>query len=144
MANIMGMTRAPAAGSSGSGSGSGSGGIMGAISGVVSGIGRLFSGSGSKNSDPIGDLIKTLPGFASGGFTGGRRPILVGEAGPEIFVPQSAGNIMPNSALGGNTQVTYNISAVDAKSVAQLFAENRKTLLGTIRQAEKELPFRGI
>jgi hypothetical protein len=40
-----------------------------------------------------------------------------------------------------NNYITNNISAVDARSVAQLFAENRKTLLGTVRMAEKELPY---
>jgi phage-related minor tail protein len=75
---------------------------------------------------------------------------LMGEAGPEAVMPLKRGKdgkLGVASEGGGGTQVTnnyYNISAVDAKSVAQLFAENRKTLLGTIRQAEKELPFRGI
>jgi len=45
------------------------------------------------------------------GFSGGQRqyggpvssasPVLVGEAGPELFVPPSAGNIIPNNQLGG-------------------------------------------
>ena len=35
----------------------------------------------------------------------------------------------------------YNISAVDAKSVAQLFAENRKSLLGAVGMAQKEMPY---
>lgn len=45
------------------------------------------------------------------GFSGGQRqyggpvssasPVLVGEAGPELFVPPSAGNIVPNNQLGG-------------------------------------------
>jgi hypothetical protein len=40
-----------------------------------------------------------------------------------------------------NNYNTYNINAVDAKSVAQLFAENRKVLLGTVKMAERELPY---
>jgi hypothetical protein len=41
-----------------------------------------------------------------------------------------------------NNYITNNINALDAKSVAQLFAENRKALLGSVRTAEKELPYR--
>jgi len=46
--------------------------------------------------------------------------------------------------MGGtvnNTYITNQISAIDAKSVAQLFAENRKTLLGTVQMAQKEMPY---
>jgi hypothetical protein len=70
---------------------------------------------------------------------------IVGERGPELFIPKTAGTIVPNGGgVGGNTVINnYNISAVDAKSVAQLFAENRRALLGTVRAAEKELPYRG-
>lgn len=101
----------------------------------------------------IGSAIGSFLGFAEGGKPPVGIPSIVGERGPELFVPQSAGTIIPNRSLGGvmgaaapavnNTYNTYNISAVDAKSVAQLFSENRMTMLGTIKQAEKEMPFRG-
>jgi lambda family phage tail tape measure protein len=100
----------------------------------------------------VGTAISSFLGFAQGGMPPVGIPSIVGEQGPELFVPQSAGTIIPNRSLGGvmgseskvtNTYNTYNISAVDAKSVAQLFSENRMTMLGNIRQAEKEMPFRG-
>jgi hypothetical protein len=89
----------------------------------------------------------SLLGFADGGSPPVNKPSIVGENGPELFVPRTAGTVVPNEQLGGggstqNTYITNNISAVDAKSVAQLFAENRQILLGTVRQAEKELPYR--
>ena len=60
------------------------------------------------------------PGRASGGPVSGGSPYMVGEVGPELFVPSSAGTIIPNNAmgsLGGTTNVTnYNISAIDTKS----------------------------
>jgi phage-related minor tail protein len=78
---------------------------------------------------------------------------MVGEKGPELFVPKNAGTIIPNNQLGEvaapemrqaapiyNNFVTNNISALDSKSVAQLFAENRKILLGTVQMAQRELP----
>jgi hypothetical protein len=100
----------------------------------------------------VGTAISSFLGFAQGGMPPVGIPSIVGEGGPELFVPQSAGTIIPNRSLGSvmggeskvtNTYNTYNISAVDAKSVAQLFSENRMTLLGNVRQAEKEMPFRG-
>jgi TP901 family phage tail tape measure protein len=36
-----------------------------------------------------------------GGFVNSQTPYLVGERGPEVFVPRSGGNIIPNHALGG-------------------------------------------
>jgi hypothetical protein len=75
---------------------------------------------------------------------------IVGENGPELFVPRSAGTIVPNGQLGSrsqptqqtisNTYVTNNISAVDAAGVAKLFIDNRRQLLGAVNQADKEMP----
>jgi lambda family phage tail tape measure protein len=95
----------------------------------------------------LGSGISSLLGFAEGGNPPINRPSLVGEKGPELFVPKTAGTVVPNNALGGgapitNNYITNNISAVDAKSVAQLFAENRRTLFGTMKLAEKELSYR--
>ena len=84
--------------------------------------------------------------FAEGGSPPVGKPSIVGENGPELFVPKSAGTIIPNggsvgNAAQGNTYITNNISAIDAKSVAQLFAENRKTLFGSVQMAQKEMSY---
>lgn len=107
---------------------------------------KAIGGSGG-----ILSSIGSLFGFANGGTPPINKPSLVGENGPELFVPRSAGTVVPGKEvnLGGgavsapitNNYITNNISAVDAKSVAQLFAENRKTLLGTVEMARKELPY---
>jgi lambda family phage tail tape measure protein len=86
-----------------------------------------------------------ISGKASGGPVSGGTPYLVGEQGPELFIPQGSGNIVPNGQLGssgGRTTIINNISAIDAKGVAQLFAENRMTLFGNVEQARRELPMR--
>lgn len=96
----------------------------------------------------------SIPGLATGGPAQAGKPYIVGEKGPELFVPKQAGTVIPNNKLGSQptaapvqqqpTQITnnvYNISAVDAKSVAQLFYENRRAMLGTINVAQKELPY---
>jgi lambda family phage tail tape measure protein len=93
---------------------------------------------------------------AMGGPVSGNKPYIVGEKGPELFVPKNAGDIIPNNKLAATAQatgtgmvnapvtnnyITNNINAVDAKSVAQLFVENRKTLLGTVQMAQREMPY---
>lgn len=92
-----------------------------------------------------------LPGRANGGPVKGGQPYMVGERGAELFIPNQSGKIIPNNKLGNdnkqvnapitNNYITNNINAVDAKSVAQLFAENRKTLLGAVATAQREMPY---
>jgi lambda family phage tail tape measure protein len=98
----------------------------------------------------------SLPGLATGGPAKANQPYIVGERGPELFVPKSAGTVIPNNELSASTEamgtgrvnapvtnnyITNNISALDAKSVAQLFAENRKTLLGVTETARREMAY---
>jgi phage-related minor tail protein len=103
---------------------------------------KLLSGA----SNMLGSFLGSIFGFAEGGNPPVNKPSIVGEKGPELFVPKTAGTIIPNggsvgNAAQGNTYITNNISAIDAKSVAQLFAENRKTLFGSVQMAQKELSY---
>ena len=40
---------------------------------------------------------------------------LVGEKGPELFLPRQSGRIVPNGAMGGST-IVFNVSTPDANS----------------------------
>lgn len=93
-------------------------------------------------------------GRAAGGPVMANKPYVVGEQGPELFVPNSAGSIMTNASMNknadgssgmgatvNNTYITNNISAIDSRSVAQMFVENRKSLLGASMMARKEMPY---
>src|SRR3954469_5807085 len=51
---------------------------------------------------------------ASGGPVDAGLAYLVGEQGPELFVPQGAGAIVPNGA--GRPQIVLNVNARDAQS----------------------------
>ena len=55
----------------------------------------------------FGGPFAKLPSFATGGRPPVGRPSIVGERGPEIFVPSTAGTIIPNNRIGGG--VTNNI-----------------------------------
>ena len=52
---------------------------------------------------------------ANGGPVGMRKPYVVGERGPELFVPNQSGNIIPNHDLagvgGGSTNIVVNVDA---------------------------------
>jgi len=71
---------------------------------------------------------------------------VVGEKGPELFVPKTAGTIVPNGAFGGgqtiNTAVSYNISAVDAQSFKTLLARDPEFIHNVAEQGRRSLPIR--
>ena len=57
-------------------------------------------------------IFENLGGFfADGGRPPVGRPSVVGERGPELFVPRTSGTIIPNHALGGSANVTVNVDA---------------------------------
>ena len=81
--------------------------------------GGFGGGASSVPSSAYGDFSVAGPGFFSGGMipgfaNGGRpsvgRPSIVGERGPELFVPDRAGTIVPNHALGGSN-IVVNVDA---------------------------------
>lgn len=92
---------------------------------VLSQINRMLAnelatavfGKGSTGGDAIGGIASAIAGiFTGGGFAdGGFPPVgkisVVGERGPELFVPRTAGMIIPNHALGGSS-VSQNITFV--------------------------------
>jgi tape measure domain-containing protein len=52
------------------------------------------------------------PGKALGGPVSAGSPYMVGERGPELFMPSRGGSIIPNNALGGgSTSVVVNVDA---------------------------------
>jgi lambda family phage tail tape measure protein len=85
---------------------------------VSSVVGGGISGP-SSSASTWGDT----QGFADGGDPPVGKISMVGERGPELFIPKTAGTIIPNGALsgmGGTTNVTNNyINAIDTKSFEQ-------------------------
>ena len=62
----------------------------------------------------VSTVLATIPGLATGGPVQAGETYMVGEKGPELFVPQNSGTIIPNDTLsnmssGGGSQPTYNI-----------------------------------
>ena len=95
---------------------------------IAIGIAKMFAGmgGGTVGDGGTGPLAKTKTNFfgpamevfsrgyvggkALGGSVSGNRPYLVGERGPELFVPGAQGNIVPNNAMG-SANVTVNVDA---------------------------------
>jgi lambda family phage tail tape measure protein len=77
---------------------------------------------------------------ANGGPVGANSPYIVGERGPELFVPNSNGNIIPNEAFGGGTVVNYNIQATDAMSFKQMIASDPTFLYAVTEQGRRTVP----
>lgn len=55
--------------------------------------------------------LPSIPRLAAGGHAIGGMPYLVGELGPELFVPGASGTVIPNGAGGGVTNLY--VSALD-------------------------------
>jgi len=71
-----------------------------------------------------------LPGKARGGVTTGGRPYMVGERGPELFVPGQTGRVIPNHELGGggmtivqNINVTTGVQQTVRAEIANLLPQ---------------------
>jgi hypothetical protein len=56
-----------------------------------------------------------VPNRATGGGVMANRPYMVGEFGPELFVPSGSGSIRPNGGGSGTTIINLN-GIVDAES----------------------------
>jgi tape measure domain-containing protein len=97
--------------------------ILNAIVGVLPGGGGAGSGTLALSSNPNvgaymggggieGITMGTFGGFkANGGPVSSGQTYMVGERGPELFVPGRSGSIVPNGAMGGDVNVVVNVDA---------------------------------
>jgi len=85
---------------------------------LIGNFGENF-GKGKDGGKGLGGFLGGILGglFADGGRPPVGKASLVGERGPEIFVPKVAGTIIPNNQLGGGTTNIVNVS-VDASDSA--------------------------
>jgi len=102
------------------------------IAQVLGGVGS--SGGGFKS-------LTSLLGFANGGIVPTNGPVIVGERGPELLVGAGGNRVIPNNALSGGGSVTYNISAVDARSFKELVASDPSFIYAVTEQGRKTVPY---
>ena len=80
-----------------------SGGFADLLSKGVSYVGGLFGGG----------TTSEVPELADGGYASATKPHLIGERGPELFIPSASGRVVSNSDLGGmggQVNQTFNIT----------------------------------
>tara|TARA_B100000900_G_scaffold403959_1_gene411693 strand:- start:356 stop:1846 length:1491 start_codon:yes stop_codon:yes gene_type:complete len=98
------------------------GGIKGAIAAVLTQIfdmiGSVIKALGSGLSYLLGGATyDDLEGKYMGGPVAAGTPYIVGEKGPELFVPGSAGGIVPNG-MGGGQPIIVNNNSVNQSSAS--------------------------
>ena len=133
--------------------------ILQTIFNALSGGGSAL-GTANKNLTGTGALKTPIPGLAiggraAGGSVAGGKPYVVGERGPELFVPSTGGNVMSNndlrSAMGSSSAAagapvlnmsfqTTNIGGVEYVSRDQL----EQAMAATRRQAASDGAKRGM
>lgn len=91
----------------------------------------------------------SVPGKAGGGFT--NVPTMVGENGPELFIPnRQGGTVIPNQQLSSvmasqpqvvyNAPVVQNLSAIDTQSAVQFLTQNKSTIYAANQSAARSMP----
>ena len=87
---------------------------------------RAF-GAGTVGGALGGGLVTgLLSGFAEGGDVQGGKPIIVGEKGPELYVPRSSGTIVPNNKLGGGgASVNVNLGGIQGVDLGSVDGARR-------------------
>ncbi|BAR14534.1 tape measure protein [uncultured Mediterranean phage uvMED] len=116
---------------------------------IAIGIARMFAGLPQMSSGQTVDItavdagtVNSLGGLnfggymANGGQTAPGNAYMVGERGPELFVPGAKGNIVPNNAMGGsNIVVNVDASGSSVEGNSDQAAQLGK-MLGAAVQAE--------
>ena len=91
------------------------GGLFGSNGGIGGIIGSLFSSPATASTAAgstagFASTFSYLPMMATGGSVSLNKAYIVGEKGPELFTPNSSGNITPNNMLGGQPNMMVNIN----------------------------------
>lgn len=110
--------------------------LLGGASGFLGGLlGGIFGGLGGGGGGGGGS------GFfkAAGGPVSGGRPYIVGERGPELFVPGSSGSIVPNGKLASSSPVVNIVTNIDARGAT---TDLLSILPGVLRQRDEALEAR--
>lgn len=125
--------------------------ILGSVFRIITG-GMTIDPSGigiTAGDSPFSATAADIFGRRAGGGPVSRgRGYLVGENGPELFIPASTGSIMNNADtmnLGGaGTNITYNIQAVDAASFRALVARDPQFIYQVTETGRRSQPTRRL
>ena len=102
-------------------------------------ITKSIAGFGQSTSNIAGhaDFVGPMQPKALGGPVQGKSPYLVGERGPELFIPNSSGNIIPNNKMGGGSGVVVNQTINVTTGIQSTVRAEIAGLMPQIAQAAK-------
>ncbi len=118
-------------------------------------LGSLFGGGGTgfgtaTMSESAVLAGRTMTPLATGGMANAGFPHLVGENGPELFIPQRSGTVIPNQQMSGMTgdqpTIVYNgpyiaqMSAIDTQSATQFLSQNKLAVWSANQSASRGMP----
>ncbi len=107
---------------------------------VRSGLGALAGQGATKNGGLIAAGVSVLgaalglPGRATGGPVSPGRAYMVGEQGPEMFVPLASGTIVPNGPIARDVRVSISVNA-PAGAAPELLARSSRQVARAVRAA---------
>jgi hypothetical protein len=86
--------------------------LLGSVASIFNPFASLMAPGGryEGQSGPLAPTPPPLPALANGGIAMAGQAHIVGERGPELFVPRRTGTVVPNHAMGG-ANVTVNVDA---------------------------------
>lgn len=97
----------------------------------------------ARGGSGMGGMSNFVPAFSGykNRASGGPAGFVVGEQGPELFVPEVPGNIVPAgdaNNMQAPTNVNFSIQAVDAAGVEELLSTQRGNIIRMIREAANQ------
>lgn len=111
---------------------------------LQTGIGGLFGGGGDGGGGALGGLLSGtlsavfgLPGRATGGPVAPGRAFLVGERGPEVFVPTAAGRIEsgPAASPGRDVRVAIQVAVPRGQAAPTAMQRSSRQIASAVRRA---------
>jgi hypothetical protein len=87
----------------------------------------------------VANIRSQQPPAQFGGARVANQPFLVGEKGPELFTPATAGTVTPNHQLeSAPTHIVFNINTVDAKGFGALLDTRKAQIVNMINSARNQ------
>ena len=94
---------------------------------------------GAMGAVQVATIAAQQPPAQFGGVRVANQPFLVGEQGPELFTPATAGTVTPNHQLeAAPTHIVFNINTVDAKGFGALLDTRKAQIVNMINSARNQ------
>jgi hypothetical protein len=118
---------------------------------LAANLGNALLGDSFTKTGALGGWAKTGLDWLTGQFSGARatggaveagKMYMVGEKGPEPFIPQTSGMILPNSSLkrsvnSGGQPIQINITAMDSQDVRRALEKDNRWLADLVNKSNR-------